>query len=191
VARATTTTTGSDDPFEAVSDFFESSTWDLIVTLLWVAAIALWLALAVWTFQDARRRIRQPALVAACTLLGLVPFVGPLVYMFLRPPEYLADARERELEVIALEQRIDGLRCPDCDFPIESRFVACPSCLRKLKDPCVRCQEPLDPTWRICPYCETAVSPAFSPLHAERERERDRDRMAATAQDPDPDPLPQ
>ena len=43
------------------------------------------------------------------TLLGLVPpFVGPLVYLFFRPPEYLEDIRERELEIRAMEERLGG-----------------------------------------------------------------------------------
>ena len=49
-----------------------------------------------WTFKDARRRIQDPWLVAMATLLGLVPpFVGALIYMLFRPPEYLDEVRER------------------------------------------------------------------------------------------------
>jgi predicted amidophosphoribosyltransferase len=29
--------------------------------------------------------------------------------------------------------------------------------MRKLKDACQNCSKPLDPSWRICPYCETEV----------------------------------
>ena len=40
------------------------------------------------------------------TILGLVPpFVGALIYMLFRPPEYLEDVRERELEIKAMEER--------------------------------------------------------------------------------------
>jgi hypothetical protein len=107
-AAARTTTQGSDDPFEAVSDFFDSQTWEYIVRFLFVFAIALWLALAYWVFSDARRRIQQPVLIALCVAVAvLLPFAGAIIYLIVRPPEYLADARERELETLALERRLE------------------------------------------------------------------------------------
>ena len=49
------------------------------------------------------------------------------------------------------------MHCPHCDFEIEKTFLRCPSCLRKLKEPCTTCGRPLDPRWKICPYCESEV----------------------------------
>ena len=41
------------------------------------------------------------------TLLGLAaPFIGPIIYLFFRPPEYIEDVRERELEIRAMEDRL-------------------------------------------------------------------------------------
>jgi double zinc ribbon protein len=156
--------TENDDPFETISNFFDSDTWGYITLALKVFAVALWLALVYWTFQDARRRIREPALIVGSVALSLlIPFLGTLIYMVVRPPEYLADAHERELEVLALERRVDEAHCPDCDYPIQPKFLSCPSCLRKLRDQCTRCAEPLDPRWKICPYCEHVVQPEGLP----------------------------
>ena len=80
--------------------------------------------------------------------------------MILRPPEYLEDVRERELEMQAAEARLHQLdrgQCPHCDYRIERDFVRCPSCLRKLKERCANCSRPLDQAWTICPYCEADV----------------------------------
>ena len=51
------------------------------------------------------------------------PFVGAIVYMLFRPPEYLDDVRERELEIKAMEERLAGAarQCPVCRA--ESRAV--------------------------------------------------------------------
>ena len=69
--------------------------------------VVFWLASAYWVYKDARRRIDDPWLVAMATLLGLVPpFIGPLVYLFFRPPEYLEDVRERELDLRAMEEQL-------------------------------------------------------------------------------------
>jgi hypothetical protein len=138
----------------------ESSGLNLVIDLLILFAVVLYLSLIYWTYADARRRIHDPMLVGCSTAASLFPFVGTIVYMILRPPEYLEDVRERELEMQAAEARLhelDSGLCPYCDYRIERDFVRCPSCLRKLKERCVSCSRPLDQAWTICPYCETEV----------------------------------
>jgi hypothetical protein len=152
-------TSTDEGPFAGVSDFFDSSYFDMGVRLLALLGIALWLALIAWTFKDARRRIEDPVIVAVCVAAATVfgP-VGVLIYLMLRPPEYLDDVRERELEIRAMERRLGADRtCPYCRNPAEAAFLSCPHCGTKLKDACVRCKAPLEPTWRLCPYCETEV----------------------------------
>ena len=88
---------------------------------------------------------------------------GTIVYMIVRPPEFLEDVRERELEIAAAEARLASVEqhaCPYCDFEVERAFLRCPSCLRRLKEPCATCGKPLDPRWKICPYCEAEVGQA-------------------------------
>jgi hypothetical protein len=83
---------------DVLDDFFESGAWAITRNLGIFLLVVLWLATAYWVFKDARRRIDDPWLVAMATLLGLVPpFLGPIIYLFFRPPEYLADVHEREL----------------------------------------------------------------------------------------------
>src|SRR5438876_2595413 len=143
----------------------ESSGLNLVIDLLILFVVVLYLALIYWTYADARRRIEDPMLIGCATAASLFPFVGTIVYMVLRPPEYLEDVRERELETQAAEARVQEAQertCPHCDYRIEPDFVRCPSCLRKLKERCVSCSRPLDRAWAICPYCETEVPPAVS-----------------------------
>ena len=149
----------SDDFFDDVNDFFSSGTWLVIRNLAIFFVVVFWLATAYWVFKDARRRIDDPWLVAMATILGLVPpFVGPLIYMLFRPPEYLDDVRERELEIRAMEESIGHEeRCPVCRAGIDATFLSCPVCTTKLKQACRHCRQPLEPLWQICPYCETPV----------------------------------
>ena len=94
-------TSSSDDPFESVSNFFDSGWWTAILLMLQVFVVLLWLALAWWTYQDSRRRFESPAAVAGCVALSvLLPFFGSIIYLIVRPPEYLDEARERELELL-------------------------------------------------------------------------------------------
>src|ERR671910_1799578 len=150
----------------------ENDGLELAVNLLILVLVVVWLALVYWTFADARRRIADPLLVGCATAAALFPFVGTIVYAIVRPPEYLEDVRERELEIAAAEARlhqVEGLHCPHCDFEIEKSFLRCPSCLRRLKEPCGTCGRPLDPRWKICPYCEAEVG-AAAPRQARRAR---------------------
>jgi hypothetical protein len=151
----------------------ESSGLNLVVDLLILFVVVLYFSLIYWTYSDARRRILDPMLVGCATAASLFPFVGTVIYVILRPPEYLEDVRERELELQAAEARLHELGqglCPHCDYRIERDFVRCPSCLRKLKERCVSCQRPLDQAWTICPYCETEVPGAIAPRRQRRRR---------------------
>jgi len=140
-----------------------SSGLDLAVRLIILVLVVIWLALIYWTYSDARRRIADPMLVACATAASLFPFIGSIIYMIVRPPEYLDDVRERELEMQGAEARLHELNyllCPHCDHEVEKDFLRCPHCQRKLKDPCVTCGKPLEPQWAMCPYCETEIAAA-------------------------------
>jgi RNA polymerase subunit RPABC4/transcription elongation factor Spt4 len=159
IVFASSTSSSDSGPFSGVNNFFGSNYWVAFLRILAIFAIAFWLALVVWMFKDARRRIDDDFIVGVCVVAAAI--FGPiavLIYLILRPPEYLADVRERELEIRAMERRLGAERsCPYCRNAVESAFLACPHCGTKLKEACRRCKAPLDPAWRLCPYCETEV----------------------------------
>lgn len=151
----------------------KNSTINLVVELVVLFLIVIWVALIYWTFADARRRIADPLLIGCATVASLFPYVGTLVYLIVRPPEYLDDVHERELEIQAAEARLAEagvLLCPHCDHEIEKDYLRCPVCERKLKDPCAICGRPLDPSWKLCPYCEAEVGISASALTRPRRR---------------------
>jgi hypothetical protein len=147
---------------------------NLVATLFLLMLVVLWLALIVYTYLDARRRISDPFLIACATVASFFPFIGTAVYAIVRPPEYLEDAHERELEIRAAELRVRQLKdqtCPNCEYPVEKNFLRCPNCQRRLKDPCPTCGKPVDPRWGLCPYCETSLGGAEK---ARRPQKRER-----------------
>ena len=149
-----------DSLFGGLHDFFDSGTWTLVRNVSMLFVVVFWLAVTYWVYKDARRRIEDPLLVGVATILGLVPpFIGALVYMLFRPPEYLEDVRERELEIKAMEERLaeHDLRCPVCRAAVDATFLVCPVCTTKLRQACVNCKAPLEALWQICPYCETPI----------------------------------
>jgi len=164
--------------FGSVHDFFHSSTWYVIRNLLVFFVIVFWIATIYWVYKDAKRRIEDPMLVWLCTLLGVIPFLGPVIYMLFRPPEYLEDVRERELEIKAMEERLSrrDLHCPVCRADVDPAFLICPVCTTRLRQSCRNCKAPLEALWQICPYCETPVlaspveldQPTLAPPRRER-----------------------
>lgn len=157
-----------------------SSGLNLAIDLLILFLVVLYFSLIYWTYADARRRIVDPMLIGCATAASLFPYVGTVVYIILRPPEYLEDVRERDLEVQAAEVRLAQLEqslCPHCDYQVERDFLRCPSCMRKLKEPCQSCGRPLERTWSLCPYCEAEVEarpPASKSRRAGRKRDGER-----------------
>jgi hypothetical protein len=146
-----------------LASFFDSGTWLAVRNLSIFFAVVFWLATVFWIFKDARRRLEDPWLIGVSVMLGvIVPFLGVFVYMLFRPPEYLEDVRERELEIKAMEERLSrrDLHCPVCRSEVDSTFLVCPICTTKLKQACTNCKQPLEALWQVCPYCETPVEPA-------------------------------
>lgn len=143
------------DPFSIISDFLSSPLIRIGGQLLILLTVVLWLALVYWTYTDARRRGTLAILWGVVAVI--FPFVGTLVYLIVRPPEYELDARERELELAVLERELRSrtLLCPNCRSLVEKDYLICPECNLELKKPCIECERPLDLNWQTCPYCGT------------------------------------
>ncbi len=143
----------SSDPFQIISNFLESPILRISGQLIVLLFVVLWVALVYWTYTDAGRR------GATSVLWGIVavifPYIGTLIYLIVRPPEYLDESRERELETAVLERELrnNTLLCPNCRNLVEKEFLICPTCAWELKKPCINCDRPLNQEWGLCPYC--------------------------------------
>ena len=130
-----------------------------VMTALRLSAVALvliYLASILWVYRDAALRSRMPWV---WVVLGIVPVFGPVIYLLVRPPMYLDDVREQELEIARRERELmkEGY-CPSCKYPVEESFLVCPNCAHRLKNQCQTCGQPLNPQWRVCPYCRTRTT---------------------------------
>lgn len=118
--------------------------------------VALWFGSAAWCFTNALRFCGSRATAHRWLLFGLfVPFVGPAIYVLLRPCETVAERRERELSIEVLERELArDERCLVCRHPIEPDYLRCPSCATPLAHACDDCGHSVRFTWACCPYCE-------------------------------------
>lgn len=117
--------------------------------------LLLWLAIIIWAYRDLKSRSRSTlAVILTVLLVALLPILGLVIYLLLRPRETLAAAYERALEQEALLQQIETKpTCPTCSRPTQANWFLCPSCHTHLRQPCPVCNSPLELHWDICPYC--------------------------------------
>lgn len=89
--------------------------------------VALYVLSVVYVFIDARRR--GASAYVAWGIIALIPFVGLIAYLVLRPHSYAADREEQELDMALRERQLAQYgTCPQCGAPIEKDFVVCPVC---------------------------------------------------------------
>jgi hypothetical protein len=132
---------------ELLKPILNSAEFKLGSNLCLVFFVVFTLALIFWTWRDADRR-------------GAMPWFW-MIYTVVRPPEYSADARERELEIQAREAELarESATCPSCLKPVEPDFLICPYCMKKLRKECTSCGKALKMSWAVCPYCKTKQAP--------------------------------
>lgn len=143
-----------------IADSVSLLTVGLVVVIAYV--VVLWLALAFYVYRDARQRSNSPSFVLLATVAGIVPpFLGPLIYFVIRPPQTLEEERAIALEEQALlEPPSDGVitrPCPTCGREIERDFIVCPYCRTQFARRCTNCDRSLRLGWTVCPYCTTEV----------------------------------
>ncbi len=145
------------DALVSVFKFTESWIFRLMWRLSVLFLIVLYFSLIYWTYRDAKKRGAIAFYWAAVVLIFNV--FGWLVYLVLRPSEYLEDAKERELEIKAKEALLQktNLICPACSNPVEDNFLICPYCRKTLKKTCSNCGRVLMREWVVCPYCKTSL----------------------------------
>ena len=147
--------------FGSIHAVLHSSAASVAGTVLVLFVLVLWLGLGFRVQRDARRRIDDGWLVGLSTVVGFaLPFAGPVVYLLFRPPETLADAHAREVEMRALRGRLLQAepRCPVCLSDVETEYLVCPVCTTRLREQCSACNAALDPLWQACPYCAAPVA---------------------------------
>ncbi len=117
--------------------------------------LALYVLSIVWVVRDAYLRGSYPWLWG---VVSIVPFLGLIAYLILRPSMYSVDRQEQDLEIALKERQLEHYgNCPTCGANIERDFIVCPHCNTQVRNVCSRCHKPLEPDWKVCPYCRTHV----------------------------------
>jgi ribosomal protein L32 len=143
---------------ENVLNFFRLPVWRYLIYGIIFVLIIIWLSFVYWTYRDSRLRSNSAIASVFWALVVLVlNFLGLIIYLILRPPEYIEDIKERDLEIERMQLLMDAniSVCPSCGKRVMPDFIICPYCRKKLKNKCISCGKPLDLNWKVCPYCGT------------------------------------
>lgn len=135
-----------------MNKFFGPSVVFVIVILL-IILVVLWALSIYWAFRDAKARGFNPIIA---TIISLVPFLGVLAYIMIRPQILLDEKKDIELDK-AVKTRLSqkfGI-CSNCGCPIEEDYLICPKCQSTLRKKCSNCGRPINIDWSACPYCKT------------------------------------
>jgi RNA polymerase subunit RPABC4/transcription elongation factor Spt4 len=117
--------------------------------------VALWFALAVWTFRDISQRSSNLVVQVLATLVVVLGFLpGVVIYLLLRPRETHEQRYQREIEESYLAQELGALpACPRCSRSVRDEFTFCPDCGTTLRRTCGSCGRLVDIGWAICAFC--------------------------------------
>lgn len=118
--------------------------------------VGLYILSVLYVFIDARRR--GIGLFWLWGLVAVIPFIGLIAYVVLRPNSYEADREEQELDMALRERQLAQYgTCPNCGTNIEKDFIVCPVCNTQVRNVCPNCRKALDAHWKVCPYCRTHI----------------------------------
>lgn len=150
--------------------------------------LLLIVSLNIWIIADSVRRYTNKWIMSLISIIiSFVPFVlyylinksSPnyyllltglfiwIIYLLIKPPYTL-----EEMQIIERDQRLKELRkmyyeyelsksgriCPVCGLPVETDYIICPNCYKRLKEKCEQCGRLIDINWNMCPYCGRKVA---------------------------------
>ncbi len=135
------------DPFQIITDFLQSPFLRISAQVVVLLFVIVWVALVYWTYTDAGRRGAMQIFWGIVAVI--FPYLGTLIYLIVRPPEYLDESRERELELAVLERELRSsiVLCPNCRNLVEKDYLICPVCNWELKKPLINFERPLSMEW--------------------------------------------
>jgi len=138
---------------EAVNTF--GTLIGVVIAILGASLFAFWIAMVIWTFNDIRSRSRDwLAILLACLLTLVIPIVGLILYLMVRPKNTLAEVYDRALEEEALLRDLESAStCHHCGSSIKEEWAFCPTCHTQLQYSCDNCNELVRTEWDICAYC--------------------------------------
>lgn len=137
-------------------DFLSSDTFGTVKVAVLAYFALLWLAIIIWVTKDVLQRSQSILFQAfAILLVIIVPILGVLLYLIVRPSKTRKERYYEELERSMLEgeNQTELNTCAKCLTPADKDYSYCPNCGESLKKSCSKCKKTFPNIWSICPFC--------------------------------------
>lgn len=137
-------------------DFLSSDTFGMLKIVVLAYFALLWLAIIIWVTKDVLQRSNSILFQAFSILLNiLVPILGVLLYLIIRPGKTRMERYYEELErnMLEGESLSEQNACDKCLTPSDKDYSYCPNCGEGLKTTCAKCKKSFPNVWSICPFC--------------------------------------
>ena len=142
----------------------------MVLYLLVVCVVMLYVLSIVYVIRDAQRRGAEPWWMWA--IISVIPIVGLLAYVILRPSSYLIDREEQDLDIALREHQLShyGI-CPKCG---KGRMLERKSSKGRIYYGCERYPDCDFMTWDMpvptkCPKCGSTMFRKGSKLYCAKE----------------------
>ena len=117
----------------------------------------LWLSIIIWVTRDSINRSNSLIFQTFSILINiLVPILGSILYLIIRPSKTNMERYYEEVEYKALSESTSDeseIKCTECMMVVDKEYIYCPNCATKVKKTCTKCKKGYPSLWNICPYC--------------------------------------
>jgi uncharacterized Zn finger protein (UPF0148 family) len=128
--------------------------YNTISAVVIVIGLVFWIVVSSWIWIDADERTTSKWMRIFYLVIGIVPVLGWIIYLIIRPPETIDEIYWGDLERRYLKYEAKDLGdCPKCGTQLYPGYVYCPNCGERIKRKCSSCGMYVDLEYKYCPYC--------------------------------------
>ncbi|MCD4756114.1 hypothetical protein K8R20_00650 [bacterium] len=128
--------------------------YNLLGTLLGIVSLIFWVVVISWIWVDSGERTTSRWMRVFYAFIGIIPVLGWIIYLIVRPPETIDEIYWGDLERRYLKYETSELNdCPRCATQLYPGYIYCPNCKCPLKTKCPQCEVYVSVNYKYCTTC--------------------------------------
>ena len=128
--------------------------YNLVGTIFILVVIIFWVVVTSWIWVDSDERTTNKWIRIFYVVIGMIPVLGWIIYLIVRPPETIDEIYWGDLERRYLKYEAKDLGdCPKCGTQLYPGYIYCPNCNKRIKIKCPKCGVYIDLDSKYCTHC--------------------------------------
>lgn len=137
-----------------IVDGIANTNYNMVGSIVGAISLIFWLVVTSWIWVDSDERTTNKWMRIFYVLIGLIPVVGWIIYLIVRPSETIDEIYWGDLERRYLKYEAKELGdCPRCGTQLFPGFIFCPNCKKRIKRKCSDCGVYIDLEYKYCTNC--------------------------------------